>query len=91
MLPGVANSKQLSALVFVTLATAVAVAQDVLPRPEPPFKGLVGRTVQDSTLEFPQEIKAPKGAPNISLIELHRDGYSPVRNFTRRHSKKTHP
>jgi hypothetical protein len=68
-------------LVFVTLATAIAVAQDVLPRPEPPFKGHVGRTVQDSTLEFPHEIKAPKGAPNILLILTDDVGFSATSTF----------
>jgi hypothetical protein len=60
ILCGIANPNQLAVLVFVTLAAAIAVAQDVLPRPEPPFRGHVGRTVQDSTPDFPQEVKAPK-------------------------------
>ena len=47
MLARAANSTELQVLVFVTLAAAIAVAQDVLPRPEPPFKGHVGPTVQD--------------------------------------------
>ncbi len=40
----------------------------VLPRPEPPFRGKIGRTVQDSVPDFPQEVRAPKGAPNVLLI-----------------------
>ena len=47
MLARAANSTELQVLVFVTLAAAIAVAQDVLPRPEPRFKGHVGPTVQD--------------------------------------------
>jgi hypothetical protein len=35
-------------------------AQDVLPRPEQTFKGHIGRTVGESTKDFPQEIKAPR-------------------------------
>jgi len=54
------------------LATALAVdsasAQDVLPRPSPPFGGYIGRTAKESIKDFPQEAKAPKGAPNILLI-----------------------
>ncbi|MFL5429025.1 MAG: hypothetical protein ACJ79M_05370, partial [Myxococcales bacterium] len=42
-----------------------ASAQEVLPRPEQPFKGHIGRTVKDSTKDFPRETQAPKGAPNI--------------------------
>ena len=68
-------------LVFVLLATAVAVAQNVLPRPEPPFQGHVGRTVQDSTLDFPQEVKAPKGAPNILLILTDDVGFGATSTF----------
>jgi arylsulfatase len=45
-----------------------AQAQDVLPRPEQPFKGHMGRTVEESIKDFPQEVKAPEGAPNILLI-----------------------
>ena len=51
-----------------SLFAATARAQDVLPRPEQPFKGHIGRTVEESTKDFPQEIKAPKGAPNVLLI-----------------------
>jgi len=43
-------------------------AQEVLPQPAAPFNGHTGPTVQDSTRDFPAEIKAPKGAPNILLI-----------------------
>jgi arylsulfatase A-like enzyme len=81
MLPKVANSNKLPVLVFVTLAAAMAVAQDVLPRPELPFKGHVGRTVQDSTLDFPQEVKAPKGAPNILLILTDDVGFGATSTF----------
>src|SRR5262245_36476534 len=41
---------------------------DVLPRPEPPFRGQIGRTAADSKPDFPKELKAPKGEPNILLI-----------------------
>ena len=43
-------------------------AQDTLPRPEPPFKGRIGRTAKDSVPDFPKEVQPPKGAPNILLI-----------------------
>src|SRR5438552_16392492 len=45
-----------------------AQAQDVLPRPEQSFKGYMGRVVKDSVKDFPQEVTAPAGAPNILLI-----------------------
>ena len=58
------------AVVLISLAmlAATATAQEVLPRPEPPFKGKIGRTVKDSTPDFPKGVEAPKGAPNILLI-----------------------
>jgi hypothetical protein len=58
-----------ASIVALTVAFAPpARAQDVLPRPEQTFKGHIGRTVEESTKDFPQEVKAPKGAPNILLI-----------------------
>src|SRR5271169_53997 len=51
-------------------------AQDVLPRPEPPFKGHIGTTAKDSTPDFPQPVKAPKGAPNILLILTDDVGFA---------------
>ncbi len=43
-------------------------AQEVLPRPEQPFHEHIGGTAEDSIKDFPQEVQAPKGAPNILLI-----------------------
>ena len=40
----------------------------VLPYPDPPFKGVIGRTTADSKADFPQPVTAPKGAPNVLLI-----------------------
>jgi arylsulfatase A-like enzyme len=56
-------------------------AQEVLPRPEPPFKGHIGPTVQDSTLDFPQQVKAPQGAPNILLILTDDVGFGASSTF----------
>jgi arylsulfatase A-like enzyme len=58
-----------------------AQAQDVLPRPEQPFKGHIGRTVEDSTKDFPQEVKAPKGAPNVLLILTDDVGFGASSTF----------
>jgi len=53
------------ALVF---AVTSAYAQEILPKPEPPFQGKIGRTVNESSPDFPKEVQAPAGAPNILLI-----------------------
>jgi arylsulfatase len=42
--------------------------ETVLPQPEPPFHGKIGRTIKESTPDFPQEVEAPKGAPNVLLV-----------------------
>ncbi len=53
----------------------------VLPRPEPPFKGHIGRTAKDSVKDFPQEVQAPKGAPNILLILTDDVGFGASSTF----------
>jgi arylsulfatase A-like enzyme len=68
-------------IVFALGGVLPASAQDVLPRPEPPFKGHIGRTVKESTLDFPQEVKAPKGAPNILLILTDDVGFAATSPF----------
>jgi len=42
--------------------------QEILPKPEPPFQGKIGRTVKDSTPDFPRGAEAPANAPNVLLI-----------------------
>jgi arylsulfatase A-like enzyme len=64
-----------------SLFAASTRAQDVLPRPEPPFKGHIGRTVEESTKDFPQEVKAPKGAPNVLLILTDDVGFGASSTF----------
>src|ERR1700680_4946963 len=69
---------------IVALSAAFALparAQDVLPRPEQTFKGHIGRTVEESTKDFPQEVKAPKGAPNILLILTDDVGFGASSTF----------
>src|ERR1700687_4475880 len=69
----------LLAAVTISITAAFALparAQDVLPRPDQPFKGHIGRTVDESTKDFPQEVKAPKGAPNILLILTDDVGFA---------------
>ena len=44
---GLTLSASLTCLMVV--APFAGLAQDVLPRPEPPFKGVIGETYKDST------------------------------------------
>jgi arylsulfatase len=56
-------------------------AQEVLPRPEPPFKGHIGRTVKESAKDFPQEATAPRGAPNVLVILTDDVGFGASSTF----------
>ena len=53
----------------------------VLPAPEPPFKGSIGRTYKDSQPEKIQVTKAPAGAPNVLMILIDDVGYGAWSTF----------
>jgi len=67
--------------VALALMGAGAFAQEVLPRPEQPFGGKIGRTTKESTKDFPKEAHAPKGAPNILLILTDDVGFGASSTF----------
>jgi len=67
----------LSALAMSTCAQA----QSALPQPTPPFKGKIGKTFKDSVPDFPQPIRAPKGAPNVVVILLDDVGFGQPGTF----------
>jgi arylsulfatase A-like enzyme len=67
---------------LLALGVMVASAQEsVLPKPEPPFQGKIGRTVQDSTPDFPKSVEAPAGAPNVLLILTDDVGFGASSTF----------
>ena len=41
---------------------------EILPAPEPKFRGVIGRKASESKPDFPEAVKAPGGAPNVLLI-----------------------
>ena len=53
---------------FLLVLATTALGQEVLPQPEQPFKGKIGRTAKDSTPDFPKGVEAPEGAPNVLLV-----------------------
>ena len=73
----------LSAICIALFMTSVhpVAGQDVLPKPEPPFKGKIGPTVKDSVPDFPKGLEAPKGAPNVLLILIDDVGFSASSTF----------
>jgi len=68
-------------LAIIAFLATPAGAQDVLPRPEPPFKGKIGRTVKESVPDFPKGVEAPKGAPNVLLILTDDVGFGASSTF----------
>ena len=58
----------LAGLILLLASSTIAVAQEVLPKPETPFQGKIETTAKASTPDFPKGIEAPKGAPNVLLI-----------------------
>jgi arylsulfatase A-like enzyme len=72
---------QLRFVLLCILAGATSLYGQVLPKPEPPFKGKIGRTVKDSIPDFPKGVEAPKGAPNILLIMTDDVGFGASSTF----------
>jgi len=64
-----------------TLFSGGSSAQEVLPTPPSPFKGQIGLSAKDSKSDFPQPVKAPKGAPNIVVILLDDVGFGASSTF----------
>jgi arylsulfatase A-like enzyme len=56
-------------------------AQEVLPRPDPKFKGTIGQTYKDSTPDKIPLIKAPAGAPNVLYILIDDAGFGDWSTF----------
>jgi arylsulfatase len=61
--------------------SADAATSEVLPEPEAPFHGKIGRTVKDSTPDFPKAVEAPAGAPNVLLILTDDVGFGASSTF----------
>ncbi|RZI43804.1 arylsulfatase [Herbaspirillum sp. HC18] len=64
-----------SAIALLCAQAATAWSADVLPKTPEPFKGTVDVSRDKSTPEWPKEVKAPQGAPNIVLVLLDDVGF----------------
>ena len=69
-----------AAVLMLLMCAAQSPAQElrrpVLPAPtDPPFRGTIGLTPEDSTPSWPPLYTAPKGAPNVLLILLDDVGF----------------
>ena len=67
-------------------AEAAKAAQEVLPRPEPPFRGKIGRTTKDSTPDFPKEVRGPQGSAQHPADHDRRRGL-----WRRQHLRRADP
>jgi arylsulfatase len=52
-----------------------------LPKPDPAFTGKIAPSYNDSTPNYPQPVKAPKGSPNVLLILLDDVGFGMCSTF----------
>jgi arylsulfatase len=67
--------------VLMGLSAVAVSAQNALPYPESPFTGKVGPTTAQSVPGWPQQPKAPNGAPNVVLIILDDVGFGASATF----------
>ena len=58
-----------------------SIDRTVLPPPDPPFRGKIEVAYKDSKGEFPEPLRAPKGAPNVLLIMGDDIGYGHMSAF----------
>ena len=81
----------LSALIFVMGSLILAQelppeksptgGSPVLPVPDEPFGGVIGRKASESKPDFPVGVTAPKGAPNVLLIMTDDTGFGATSTF----------
>ncbi|MFN3874568.1 MAG: arylsulfatase [Flavobacteriales bacterium] len=75
------NSNSLLLAWTLTLSAGPALAQEVLPKPQPPFGGKIGTTYKESREDYPQPIQAPPGAPNVLVILIDDLGFGQPGTF----------
>lgn len=59
---------------------SASAARDV-PSPKPAFGGKIGETIKQSTPDFPKQVEAPNGAPNVLLILTDDVGFGASSTF----------
>ena len=65
----------------VALAAADEFNRTILPIPDQPFHGKIGLRPSDSVKDFPKDVTAPKGAPNVLLILTDDVGFGATSTF----------
>jgi len=57
-------------------AGAEELNRTILPIPEAPFQGKIGLTPADSEKDFPRQVEAPEGAPNVVISMTDDVGFA---------------
>ena len=70
-----------TAMIGFTGGTLYSGAQDVVPRPDPTFTGTMNPDSRKSVEDWPSDVTAQKGAPNILLILVDDVGFSATHTF----------
>jgi len=70
-----------SSAIAAEISTESAQTMIQLPKPDPEFKGKVGKTYKDSVPSYPSPIKAPADSPNVLLILLDDVGFGMTSTF----------
>jgi arylsulfatase A-like enzyme len=71
----------LSSLAFAQSTSLPQGGSALLPVPERPFGGVIGRNASESKPDFPKAVTAPEGAPNILLILTDDTGFGAPSTF----------
>ena len=79
----VLNGRRLTQFLFLLPLCIgfTARAEEILPKPEEPFQGTIGKTREESSPAWPTPVKPKRGAPNIVLILLDDVGFSAASTF----------
>jgi arylsulfatase len=70
-----------AALFSIPIYVTNVLAQSELPKPDPEFKGKIGKTFKDSTPSYPQPVKAKPGSPNVLIILTDDTGFGMASTF----------
>lgn len=79
--PGVVAAMSLLVAGCQTQRKTKVAPDEVLPRPDPPFAGVISADPGKARAAFPREVAAPDGAPNVVLILVDDVGFSATSTF----------
>jgi hypothetical protein len=75
------HAKPITISLAMMFSLAAIQAADVLPKPDPIFKGKIDPSRDKSSADWPQRPNARKGAPNVVLILLDDVGFGAISTY----------